>query len=90
MTRARDAIEQLQEPKRAIYEHRHPNTTAATNPVLIDRKPSLHKAEQCELSDSVSLVNAMFAGTDNGLIKTTETVFFDVERFTMHLELHRH
>jgi len=90
MTRVRDAREQLQAARRAIYEHRHPNTVPATNPIIIDSKPSLHKAEECELSDRVSLTNAVFAGTDNGLIKTTETVFFDIERFALHLELYRH
>jgi len=60
MTRVRDAREQLQAAKRATYdEHHHPNTAPATNPIIIDSKPSLHKAENCELSDRVSLTNAV-------------------------------
>ncbi|EPB84660.1 hypothetical protein HMPREF1544_08603 [Mucor circinelloides 1006PhL] len=78
------------ETRERMTRHRHPNTVPATNPIIIDSKPSLHKAEECELSDRVSLTNAVFAGTDNGLIKTTETVFFDIERFALHLELYRH
>ncbi|KAL9536415.1 hypothetical protein MBANPS3_012664, partial [Mucor bainieri] len=90
MTRVRDAREQLQAAKRAIYEYRHPNATVAANPIIIDGEPCLHKAENCKLSDRVRLANTVFAGTDNGLIKTSETVFFDIERFTLHLELYRH
>ncbi|EPB80972.1 hypothetical protein HMPREF1544_12335, partial [Mucor circinelloides 1006PhL] len=34
--------------------------------------------------------SAVFDGTDNGLIKTTEIVFFDIECFALHLELYYH
>ncbi|KAL9538122.1 hypothetical protein PS6_011631 [Mucor atramentarius] len=94
MTRVREAREQLQVAKQAIYKYRHPNILPATKPIIVDSKPSSHyynkKAEDCELSDRVSLTNAVFAGTNNGLIKTTETVFFDIERFALHLGLYGH
>ena len=90
MTRIRDAKEQIQATSRAIYEYRHPNTAINSNPITVDKKPCLYKAEDCELDGKVPLGNAIFGGTDNGIVKTTETVFFDIERFTLHLELYRH
>ncbi|CEP15382.1 hypothetical protein, partial, partial [Parasitella parasitica] len=34
------------------------------------------------------LNNAMFCATDKGIVKTTETVAFDIQRFEFHLNLY--
>ena len=36
----------------------------------------------------LGLDRAVFVGTDNGSVKTTETAYFDLERFVFHLELY--
>ncbi|KAI8644375.1 hypothetical protein BD408DRAFT_481351 [Parasitella parasitica] len=36
----------------------------------------------------MDLTTAVLSGTDNGIIKTTETVFFDLGRFASHLKLY--
>ncbi|KAL7325933.1 hypothetical protein PS15p_208349 [Mucor circinelloides] len=82
--------EQLQATKREIYEHRHPASTTASTPIIVNsEEPCLRKVEECMIDESqLDLNQAVFSGTDNGLIKTTETVFFGIDRFIFHLELH--
>ncbi|KAF1801712.1 hypothetical protein V8B55DRAFT_1473376 [Mucor lusitanicus] len=46
----------------------------------------LYKAENCILDDKIDLDQAVSGGTDNGIIKTTETVFFGIDRFVFYLD----
>ena len=55
---------------------------------LVNQQPCLQRAEECIFDPELDLANAVFVGTDNGLVKTTETVYFDLDRFVFHLELY--
>ena len=88
----RDVRQDLQSLKRQISEYRNPSTsltsTTSPNPFIINSKPCHKKVEECMLDTDVNLDDVVFSGTDNGIIKTTETVYFDINRFTFHLELY--
>ena len=40
------------------------------------------------LDTDVNLDDVVFSGTDNGIIKTIKTAYFDINQFTFHLELY--
>jgi len=88
----RDVRQDIQSLKRQIYEYRNPSTpltsTTSPNPFIINSKPCHQKVEECMLDTDMNLDDLVFSGTDNGIIKTTETVYFDINRFTFHLELY--
>ncbi|KAG2202176.1 hypothetical protein INT46_007691 [Mucor plumbeus] len=92
MVGIRNVRQDLQSLKRQIYEYRNPSTpltsTTSPNPFIINSKPCHKKVEECMLDTDMNLDDVVFSGTDNGIIKTTETVYFDINRFTFHLELY--
>ena len=78
MVGIRNVRQDLQSLKRQIYEYRNPSTplTSITspNPFIINSKPCHKKVEECMLDTDMNLDDLVFSGTDNGIIKTTETV----------------
>ncbi|KAK4509614.1 uncharacterized protein ATC70_007967 [Mucor velutinosus] len=46
------------------------------------------KVEESLFDQDMDILHAIFAGTDNGIVKTTETVYFDLDRFAYRLQLH--
>lgn len=90
MIAIRDTKQAIQSIKRQIYDYRHPvlPTPDPPDPFIVDNKPCLRKVESFRLSNDIDLKEAVFSGTDNGIIKTTETAYFDIDRFTFHLKLY--
>ena len=54
---------------------------------MIRQQPCLDKTEECFFDEGFDLQDAIFAGTDNGIVKTTKTVNLDIEQFVHHLRL---
>lgn len=83
--------QEIQTIRKMIYEARHsPEISASVPPktFTVNSTPCERKVEDCRLSKDVDLKEARFSGTDNGIIKTTETAYFDTDRFTYHLKLY--
>lgn len=55
---------------------------------IICQQPYLKKAEECIIEESTSLDDTVFEDTDNGIKKTAETTFFNMDRFRFRLELY--
>ncbi|KAG2205158.1 hypothetical protein INT46_003467 [Mucor plumbeus] len=56
--------------------------------IFTNDKPNHRKVESYKLHSNLDVCNLTFSGIDNGIVKVTETVAFDIHRFKCHPELY--
>lgn len=75
---------------RLAMQHRNSQRNITTEPTnnrrMIDKKPFITKAGHIQLHNKPEEIdrNFSFSGTDNGIVKMTETVPLNLERFSYH------
>lgn len=91
MTDIANSKQEIQTLRRQIVEFKQstPSFSSSKESIhFVNNSPCHQKAEMCRFHDDLNLDKAVFCGTDNGVIKTTETSYFEMKRFTFHLELY--
>ena len=64
------------------------SVSASSKVIITNDKPCHHKVENCKLHSDLDVCNLIFSGTDNSIVKVTETVAFDIHRFKCNVKLH--
>ncbi|CEP17395.1 hypothetical protein [Parasitella parasitica] len=74
--------------RQQIFELNYPSSPPETHQQVVSNEPCCYKAEDCVFEANLPHDVVRFSGTDNGIIKVTETVSFGIERFAYHLDLY--
>ncbi|KAI8643844.1 hypothetical protein BD408DRAFT_414298 [Parasitella parasitica] len=84
----RDKTSDLTKTWKAKVEENDERYRNVESPFTVGSNRCCRKVEECKLDEDMDRTTAVFSGTDNGIIKTTEIVFFEVDRFAPHLKLY--